>query len=104
MGWAELGSMLPSWGRSKRARRNVLGGHIGVGERIEHGPQHVAFKLKRGEHALLAFRRERMAPHVSERKVGIALGLGRALVKIPQDLRSDEAIVRQHPGNPLADN
>ena len=63
--------------RHEGARRDMPRRDIGVMQRVQHGPQHAAFELERGEHGLLLLRRPRMLLDVVEREIGVALGLGR---------------------------
>src|SRR5262245_12454264 len=86
------------------AGRNVLGRNIGMIERIEHRPQHVALELERSQHRLLGVGRLRVALDVIEGELGIALGERRALGEIGKRVGADEIVTPEHALEPLADD
>src|SRR5579885_2243954 len=77
---------------------------VGVVERIELGPEHVAFEFERGEHGLLLIRPARFALYVVECEIGVARRLSQARIEIGERVAADEGVIRQHARDALADD
>ena len=67
--------------RAGRRRRDQAGGDIGVIERVELRPQHIAFELERRPAPAAALGGPRLALDVVEREIGVARRLGRRALK-----------------------
>src|ERR1700733_3375325 len=65
---------------------------IGVVQRVQHAPQHIALECERVDDCLLLFDGLCMLLHPFERKIRVTLGLRRALIEIRHDLRGDEVV------------
>src|SRR5262249_5399332 len=90
--------------RHEGAGRHTLGRNIGIIERIEHRPQHVALEFQRAQYRTLCFRRGRVALDIVEREVGVPPGKRWALVEIRQCIGADEVIVLEHAFHALGDD
>ena len=66
---------------TKAPGRHVPGRHIGVVERVELRPQHIAFEFQRGEHGLLGLGGAGVAPDIVEGEIGVLGACGGRLSK-----------------------
>src|SRR6185369_10531625 len=82
----------------------MAGLDIGVVERIELAPQHVAFEDQSLDHRLLLVRAAGLALDIVEGEIRIARRLGQALVEIGERVAGDEIVIGQHPRHPVADD
>ena len=93
-----------STSRHESAGRDVLGRHIGVVQRIEHRPQHVALEFQRLQHGLLLLGGLGVALDVVEGEIRVALCLRWTLGEIGQRFGADEVVVLEHPFDAFADD
>ena len=77
---------------------------IGMLERVQHGPEDIAFEHQRVDRRLLAFRRVGMLQHIGEGEVGIARGLFGPLAEIGQRVLGDVVVFGEHRRHALADD
>ena len=88
--------------RAEGAGRDQARRDIGVVQRVELRPQHVALEAHGIDHLGLLLGRRGVALDVVEREVGVAVGLVEAALEILHRLLADEVVALQHAGDALA--
>ena len=94
-------SLMPTL-RAEGAGRDQARRDVGVVQRVELGPQHVALEAHGIDGGRLLLRRRGVALDVVEGEVGVAVGLVEAALEILHGPLADEIVALQHAGDALA--